>query len=75
MLSEQKKKRLNKGLKEYYSKRRNTLTESTEKEIIQIGNLSVTKINGSFDNYAKSKGLINIKDIQWNLKIIVHVKS
>lgn len=62
-----KKERLLKGLDEYYSKRTDLLNESNEpKSTIVINSINVTKINGTFADYAKSHGLININDIQWN---------
>lgn len=63
IMQEDKKTRLLKGLDEYYKRRNIMVNESTE-ETVTIGNITAIKINCSFEEYAKSKGLINVRDVQ-----------
>lgn len=66
-MDKEKKERLLKGLDQYYSQRSDSINDPDEpKSTIVINGITATKIKGTFADYAKSHGLINIKDIQWN---------
>lgn len=66
-MNEQERKDILKGLDEVYAKRPQTLlNESSQFETVMIGGYAVKKISGSFNDYAKSNGLINIDDVQWS---------
>lgn len=54
------------GIDEYCRNRKNMLQEDINREIIEINGIKMTKISGSFEEYAKKNNLINANDIIWS---------
>ena len=67
MLSDNEKKKLLEGLDKIYANRpQSILEEEPHYETVMIGEYKARKISGSFEDYAKSNGLVNVKDVQWS---------
>lgn len=68
MLSSNEEKELLRGLDKVYAQRPQDLLEEVEQcTTITVGGYTVRKINGSFEEYARVNGLINVNDIQWSI--------
>lgn len=67
MLSEKEKQEMLKGLDEVYARRKTYIIENENpQDYVIINGIRVRKIKGSFEDYAKTNGLINAKDIEWS---------
>jgi hypothetical protein len=67
-MNEITKKKLLKGLDEYYAKRKDLLSETTTpRKTVKINELTYTQVDCTAEEWIESVGGIKIDDIQWQM--------